>query len=156
MEMTDEELESTEITRTLISRILGQTHEPCEKVYSPLLVCLKILLRRASQLTQKWNEAINDEQLRHDLVKILAHIRDTPVLPQERAVIPANHSLAKLNASGDGSQSAASNTLHVLSVNNFDKSKKSNLAMASQKLASFSVPVHELLGLWKAITSADE
>ena len=32
MEMTDEELESTEITRTLISRILGQTHEPCEKV----------------------------------------------------------------------------------------------------------------------------
>ena len=101
--MSDEELEFIEETRTLISRILGQTHEPCEKVYSALLVCLKILLRRAAQITQKWKEPITDQQLCHDIVKLLQHIRDTPVLPQERAVIPANHSLAKLNASGDGS-----------------------------------------------------
>ena len=120
------------------------------------MVCLKVLLRRASKLTQKWNEAINDDQLRQDLVKILVHIRDTPIIPQECAVIPANHSLAKLNASGDGSEQAASNTLHVLSVSDFDKSKKSNLVMASQKLGTFSVPIHELLGSLKAITSADE
>ena len=94
MQMSDEELESIEVTRTLISRILGQTHEPCEKVYSALLVCLKFLLRRAAQITQKWKEPITDHQLCQDLVKLLQHIRDTPVLPQERAVIPANYRIA--------------------------------------------------------------
>ena len=84
------------------------------------------------------------------------HIRDTPIIPQERAVIPANHRLAKLNASGDGSEPAASNTLHALSISDLDKSLKSNLVMASQKLGSFSVPIHELMGTLKAITSAEE
>ena len=52
------------------------------------------------------------------------HIRDTPIIPQERAVIPANHRLAKLNASGDGSEPAASNTLHALSISDLDQSLK--------------------------------
>ena len=112
-EMSNDDLENIEVTRTLLSRLIGQTHEPCEKYYSSLLICLKILGRRASKLTQKWNEPIEDEELHQELVKILIHIRDTPIVPQERAVIPANHRLAKLNASGDGSEPAASNTLHA-------------------------------------------
>ena len=89
-------------------------------------------------------------------MKILKHIRDTPILPQDRAVIPKNHRLAKLNVSGDGSEPAASNTLHALTISNLDKSLKSNLVMASQKLGSFSVPIHELMGTLKAISAADE
>ena len=71
-------------------------------------------------------------------------------------MIPASHRLAKLNVSGDGSEPAASNTLHALSISDLDKSLKSNLVMASEKLGSFSVPNHELMGTLKAITSADE
>ena len=153
--MSNEDLENLEVTRTLLSRLLGQTHEPLEKTYSPLLICLKILGRRASKLTQKWNEPIDDEELHQELVKILIHIRDTPIIPQEPAVIPANHRLAKLNASGDGSEPAASNTLHALSISDLDQSLKSNLVMASQKLGSFSVPIHELMGTLKAISSTE-
>ena len=112
-EMSNDDLENLEVTKTLLSRLLGQTHEPTEKTYSPLLICLKILGRRASKLTSKWNEPISDEELHTELVKILKHIRDTPILPQDRAVIPKNHRLAKLNVSGDGSEPAASNTLHA-------------------------------------------
>ena len=130
-EMSNDDLENLEVTKTLLSRLLGQTHEPTEKTYSPLLICLKILGRRASKLTSKWNEPIPDEELHTDLVKILKHIRDTPILPQDRAVIPKNHRLAKLNVSGDGSEPAAINTLHALSMSNIDKSLVLRLVMAS-------------------------
>ena len=84
--MSNGDLENLEVTRTLLSRLIGQTHEPCEKYYSSLLICLKILGRRASKLTQKWNEPIYDEELHQELVKILIHIRDIPIIPQEQAV----------------------------------------------------------------------
>ena len=85
------------------------------------------------------------------------HIRDTEILPQPRAVVPDGFILAKFNVSGDGSQPAASHTLHLLSVNIADIDKKnSTLALASQKLCSFSIPVHELLGMWKGLESTDE
>ena len=119
-----------------------------EKNYSCLLVCIKILLRKASKLTNKWKEVIDDVQLKQDLIKLLIHIRDTDVLPQPRAVVPEGYTLVKLNVSGDGSQMAAAYTLHLLSVHMANKSKKySTLGMASQKLCSFSIPVHELLGM---------
>ena len=89
-EMSNDDLENLEVTKTLLSRLLGQTHEPTEKTYSPLLICLKFLGRRASKLTSKWNEPIPDDELHTELVKILNHIRDTPILPQDRAVIPKN------------------------------------------------------------------
>ena len=76
MEMTNEELNKIEVTRTLVSRIVGQTHEPLEKVYSTLLVCLKILLRRAAAITTKWKEPILDQDLRSDLIKLLQHTRE--------------------------------------------------------------------------------
>ena len=92
--------------------------------YSSLLVCIKILLCKASQLTNKWKEPIADQQLHQDLIKLLIHIRDTHVLPQPRAVIPANYCLAKLNVSGDGSQMAAAYTLHLSSVHMANANKK--------------------------------
>ena len=155
-EMTDDDLENIEVTRTLLSRLLGQTHEPAEKTYSSLLMCLKLLGRRASKLTSKWNEPILDEELRTELVKLLKHIRDTPILFQDRAIIPKDHRLVKLNLSGDGSEPGASNTLHALSMSNIDKSLVSRLVMASQKLGNFSVPIHELMGTLKSVSSADE
>ena len=82
--MTNDELENIEVTRTLLSRLLGQTHEPTEKTYSSLLMCLKLLGRRANKLTSKWNEAIQDKELRTELVKLLKHIRDTPNPFQDR------------------------------------------------------------------------
>ena len=155
-EMTNDELENIEVTRTLLSRLLGQTHEPTEKTYSSLLMCLKLLGRRANKLTSKWNEAIQDEELRTELVKLLKHIRDTPIPFQDRAIIPKNHRLVKLNLSGDGSEPGASNTLHALSMSNIDQSLVSRLVMASQKLENFSVPIHKLMVTLKSISSADE
>ena len=154
--MTNDDLENIEVTRTLLSRLLGQTHEPAGKTYSSLLMCLKLLGRRASKLTSKWNEPILDEELRTELVKLLKHIRDTPILFQDRAIIPKDHRLVKLNLSGDGSEPGASNTLHALSMSNIDKSLVSRLVMASQKLGNFSVPIHELLGTLKSVSSADK
>ena len=112
-EMSDEELENIEVTRTLLSRLLGQTHEPLEKTYSSVLMCLKILGRRANKLTSKWNEVIQDEELRSELVKLLKHIRDTPIPFQDRAVVPKNHRLVKLNLSGDGSEPGADWSWHL-------------------------------------------
>ena len=154
--MSNDDQENLEVTKTLLSRLLGQTHEPAEKTYSPLLMCLKLLGRRACKLTSRWNEPISDEELHTELVKILKHIRDTPILFQDRAVIPKDHRLVKLNVSGDGSEPAASNTLHALSISNIDKSLISRLVMASQKLGNFSVPIHELMGTLKSVSSADE
>ena len=37
--MSDTELQNIVVTKTLTSRLLGQTHEPLEKNYSPLLIC---------------------------------------------------------------------------------------------------------------------
>ena len=76
--MSNEDLENLEVTRTLINRLLGQTREPLEKIYSPLLICLKILGRRASKLTTKWNEPIIDDELHKELVKILQLIGTPP------------------------------------------------------------------------------
>ena len=71
---------------------------------------IEILLRQAAALTSRWKEPISDPQIRSDVIKLLGHISDTPIVPQPRAVIPAGHFLQKLNASGDGSKSSASNT----------------------------------------------
>ena len=101
--MSDNEVQNIVVTKTLTSRLLGQTHEPLEKTYSPLLVCIKILHCKASQLTNKWKEPIDDIKLKHDLIKLLMHIRDTEILPQPRAVIPDGYILVKFNVSGDGS-----------------------------------------------------
>ena len=52
---------------------------------------------------------------------------------------------------------AAAYTLYLLSVHMANKSKKySTLALASQKLCSFSIPVHELLGMWQGLEHTDE
>ena len=61
-QMTDADLEAIQITRTLRSRLLGQTHEPLEKVYSSVIMYLKILGRKANRLTSKWNEVIEDAE----------------------------------------------------------------------------------------------
>ena len=130
--MSDSELQNIEVTKTLISRILGQTHKPLEKNYSSLLVCIKILLRKASQLTNRWKEVIDDLQLKQNLIKLIKHIRDTTVLPQLRAVVPGGYTIVKLNVSGDGSQMAAAYTWHLLSVHMANQNKKnSTLGLAS-------------------------
>ena len=81
--MSNVDIENIEVTRTLLSRLLGQSHEPAEKVYS--------LGRRANKLTKKWNQPILDEELHTETVKLLKHIRDTEVLFQDRAVIPQDY-----------------------------------------------------------------
>ena len=119
-------------------------------------MCLKILGRRANKLTSKWNQPILDEELHSETVKLLKHIRDTPIHFQDRAIIPKDYRLVKLNLSGDGSEPGASNTLHALSQSNIDNNLVSRLVMASQKLGNFSVPIHELMGTLKSVSSADE
>ena len=60
---------------------------------------------KAAEITSRWKEPIMDQQLRTDFIKLLGHIRYTPIVSQPRAVIPAGYCLQKLNASGDGSKS---------------------------------------------------
>ena len=81
--MSDADLEAIQVTRTLLSRLLGQTHEPLEKTYSSVIMYLKALGRKANSLTSKWNEVIDDPELHSDLVKLLKHLRDTPVPVQD-------------------------------------------------------------------------
>ena len=115
------------------------------------------MLRKTSQLTNRWKEVIDDLQLKQDLIKLLMHIRDATVLPQLLAVVPGGYTLVKLNVSGDSSPMAAAYTLHLLSVHMANENKKnSTLALASQKLCSFSIPVHELLGMWQGLEHSDE
>merc|ERR1712215_449402 len=83
-------------------------------------------------------------------------VQDTPIPFQDRAAVPTNHMLVKLNLSGDGSEPGASCTLHALSMSHIDQNLVSSLVMASQKLGNFSVPLHELMGTLKSISSADE
>ena len=110
-------------------------------------MCLKILGRKANKLTSKWNEVIQDDELHSELVRLLKHLRDTPIPFQDRAVIPKNHRLVKLNLSGDGSKPGASCTLHALSMSSTQPHNLvSRLVMASQKLGNFSIPIHELMG----------
>ena len=115
--MSDADLDAIQVTRTLLSRLLGQTHEPLEKTYSSVIMYLKVLGRKANSITTKWNEVIHDQELHSDLVRLLKHLRDTPVLAQDRAVIPEKYKLIQLNLSGDGSEPGASSTLqHFLSL----------------------------------------
>ena len=52
---------------------------------------------------------------------------------------------------------AAAYTLHLLSVHMANQNKKnSTLGLASQKLCLFSIPVHELLGMWQGLEHTDE
>merc|ERR1712215_632150 len=83
-------------------------------------------------------------------------VQDTPIPFQDRAVVPKNHRLVKLNLYGDGSEPGASCTLHALSMSHTDQNLVSRLVMASQKLGNFSVPIHELMGTLKSISAADE
>ena len=98
----------------------------------------KILVCNHLLLVKKIFYNLKNEFLKHDKIFL-----DTP-------------GAMKLNLSGDGSELGASNTLHALSMSNIDKNLVSRLVMASQKLGNFSIPIHELMGTLKAITSADE
>ena len=114
-EMTDTDIEAIDVTRTLLSRLLGQTHERLEKNYSGVMMYLKVLGHQANQITKKWNQIIDDPDLKAELVKLLKHLRDFKMTAQPRAVIPDNYYLKQINLSGDGSQPGASATLHALS-----------------------------------------
>merc|ERR1711888_179977 len=156
-EMTDADIENIQVTRTLLSRLLGQTHEPLEKNYSGVIMYLKELGRKANSITTKWNEIIHDPELKSDLVRLLKHLRDTPVPAQDRAVIPEKYRLKQLNLSGDGSEPGTSCTLHALSESSTQPAHLvSRLVMANQKLGSFSIPVHELMGMLQALKLAEE
>ena len=76
---------------------------------------------------------------------------------QPRAVIPDKYKLKQLNLSGDGLEPGASCTLHALSESSTQPAHLvSRLVMANQKLGSFSIPVHELLGMLQALKLAEE
>ena len=118
---------------------------------------LKVLGRKANSITTKWNEVIDDPELHSDLVRLLKHLRDTPVPAQDRAVIPEKYKLIQLNLSGDGSEPGASSTLHALSESPTQPTHLvSRLVMANQKLGSFSIPVHELMGMLQSLKLAEE
>ena len=156
-QMTDVDIENIQVTRTLISRLLGQTHEPLEKNYSGVIMYLKVLGRKANSITTKWNQIIDDPDLKSDLVKLLKHLRDFPMTAQPRAVIPDKYNLKQLNLSGDGSEPGASATLHALSESLTQPADLvSRLVMAAQKLGSFSIPIHELLGMLQGLKLAEE
>ena len=116
--MTYNEIRDLKITKTILSRILGQFFSLTGSFYAPILANFKIIFTQACSLTKEWKTVIKDTELIKITTDLPIKLRDTGDQLQgfPRLLIPANFFPTVMDLSSDGGILLASATAHLTSV----------------------------------------
>ena len=103
--------------------------------------------------TKLWKEDISqyDPELAQGFRQLLIHIFKYEFQPWPRCIQPADTRVIAIHQAGDASISAASYTLHVVSVDNQNGQLISRLATAGSYLLHFTIPVNELQSISRGL-----
>lgn len=148
-DLTDQEIRSLQLTKTVLSRIQGQFYSLTGSFFAPILANFKIIFTQACNLSKEWKTVIKDAEFNKMVAELLIKIKNTGDNLQgfPRLLIPINHFPAILDISTDGGNLLASFTIHLSSIKISDFKQKSIISMdAGNKVKHHSIPLIEMCG----------
>ena len=156
-ELCDTDISSLVLTKTILSRILGQAFSYDGMLLSPLRTSLSILFSKACQTLKSWDVPLRstDPSLDSEARILLKNISRAryEIKPVLRGLIPAGNVLKKIIVSTDSSCHCLGFLIYFVSQAE-DGSMLSRLVISKPKIHSLTVPQGELEAITRGVKFA--